>query len=84
MLEEKKDFELKEEELEKISGGDYSYNLGDRKSGPCKYCGAKDSLVYIGINYGWERGQKFRCNVFKCEKCGNDSYYTVCGDQLLM
>lgn len=82
---------LEKEKIEKVSGGKYhdyfNYKTGDRKKGPCKYCGALDSLVFNGVlKTGWETGNDFPmlCNVFTCEKCGEESYFSVDDDHLLM
>ena len=42
MSEEKKDVELKEEELEKVSGGDFAYNVTSYKDWKCPNCGNTD------------------------------------------
>lgn len=62
----------------------YVYYPGDRRSDPCKYCGAVDSLVCDRSGYGWEDGEEHFCNIFKCEKCGNESYFDTTDDHLLM
>ena len=73
--------ELKDEELVKATGG--IYGPGDRRSGPCKYCGEVHSLVFDRIDRGWEGRSSIPCFIFKCEKCGNDSYYSIDDDHLL-
>ena len=83
MSEENNTVELKEEDSEKIAGGTYIYQQGARKSSPCKYCKATDSLVYNRGDTGWRNGQSHTCNVFRCEKCGGDNYFSNFDDGLL-
>ena len=83
MSEEKKTVELKEEELEKGSGG-FGIDDEEEETKYCKYCGANKILIYQGPTIGWDKyGIKHHCDVWRCSECGNDNYYDTLAGVLI-
>ena len=55
MSEENKTVELKEEDLEKVSGGQYSYNVTSKVFWKCPSCGNRDHSQLRAQDYNMKR-----------------------------
>ena len=93
MSEENKAVELKEEDLEKVTGGEtiyINYLAGisftenvSTNTAYCKYCKADRTLVFVGAGYGYEGCNRLQCNLWRCQVCNCDSYIDLGSGRLL-